>query len=140
MRGWPMSLKFSLAIVLLVSSAMLLFGWVASSTTETRLRNEIINSGYGQVMALRGFAEKVMKPFQGERNENELTKKIYDYNKADTADKAFVLDFLDHQKRVYNVVIFASASAERQSHQTDCVAGARNHRLCAAQFRRFAYL
>ncbi len=100
LRGLPLALKFSIPISLLVILSISVFGYVSIQTTESRLNDEIVNSGYGQLQALQNFAKVVMTDFRSSK-EADFTKKI-------GAHREFVKKILDHNPRIYDIVIYAT--------------------------------
>ena len=108
-KGLPLALKFSVPISLLFIVAMTIFGYVSIHTTESRLTGEIVNSGYGQLLALQGFAQKVMKEFQGVHDKGDLNNKLFDYAANRSApDKQFITDILKREPRVFDIMILAA--------------------------------
>ena len=100
LRGLPLALKFSIPISLLVILAISVFGYVAITNTESRLNDEIVNSGYGQLQALQNFAKTVMADFRSGNKE--------EYDKHMKAHREFVKKILDHNPRIYDIVIYAT--------------------------------
>ncbi len=79
--------------------AMAVFGYVSIRTAETRSNELIVKSGYGQLEALQGFAQKVMQEYAD-------PNKLFEARLGD--NQAFVKNFLEHDPRLYDIAIFAS--------------------------------
>lgn len=101
LKGWPLAVKFSLAISLLVVISLSIFGWISIGTVETGKYDDIVRSGYDDLQGLKYFAQQVVNDNRNEKNDAEFKKKLDAY-------REFILDLLKKDPRVYDIAIFVT--------------------------------
>ncbi|HYG77054.1 MAG TPA: SpoIIE family protein phosphatase [Planctomycetota bacterium] len=122
-RGMSLAQKLVIFTVLVTLPITIIFGLVSINDLEQQLRNEIRRSGQVQALVLQPFAQRVADRFRGIRDDGKFTTALNEYKhpaplepgekKVSTYadDLARLQEIVNGDKRVKDVVIFASASA-----------------------------
>jgi len=122
-RGMSLAQKLVIFTVLVTLPITVIFGLVSINDLERQMRDEIKRSGHVQALVLQPFAQRIADRFRGVRDSGEFTRLLNEYKnpppdelgvkKQSTYkdDLARLQLIVDSDKRVKDVVIFASAGA-----------------------------
>lgn len=95
LKGWPMAVKFTIAISLLVIIALTIYGWLFISKVESGKYDDIVRSGYDQVLQLKFLAETALNTYRVQKD----LKKLDTYN-------SYIKEVTDRDPRIFDIVLF----------------------------------
>ncbi len=113
-RGWSLAMKFSIFTLLVSVLITMLFGVFSIRDLRAHMLEEIIRSGYQDVLVLNAFGQHVVKDMIGKRDA-EFSSLVGRYrdpaNPEYKKDRDYLRRIRDGDPRIQDVAIFGSASA-----------------------------
>jgi serine phosphatase RsbU (regulator of sigma subunit) len=113
-RGWSLAVKFSVFTLLVSVLITMLFGVFSIRDLRTHMLDEIIRSGYQDVLVLNAFGQHVVRDLAGKRDAefSSLLNKYRDNNNPDyKKDRDYLRRIKSGDPRIQDVAIFGSGAA-----------------------------
>lgn len=108
--GMSLAVKFSIWISILIILISAAFGLAVVSIFKSKMENEIIRTGYNQVLALEGFSRQVYESFM-EANTNPSVRvrpQEYIQDGIGKRQKQYLVRIVEGDLRIYDVAILFS--------------------------------